>query len=581
MKINKYIIAILTASSLTLTGFGVVGAQAATVNSPAGVHGPWSVNVLTQEGGRRQIESVKVDRDLVAWTEVDDQTGIRYLRVWNGMGSHTLASMMVGDWRGSDYYDAVEGNYDVADGVVVWVANDGYDNEIYAYRNGRVERVTDNSYDDRHPLTSEGRIVWTANMGDVYKLMVSDSHGVRAVDQYHVMNYVLSGSNLYWLNTVAGGDKMFVHRNSGIHTEVLGEAEVRPYDYDYLMTDGKGAVAWEVVYENRGNLGMHVVYGSDTGHKTLKLFERVRWLNEIQVEDVRGTTVLVNSLDVNSMGLNKYYLLHAGMSGEVAVANMRNMGRARFADQMHVRHELHETSSDASTLVVVHDDGSGGSISKDRIRLNMFEASGDTIAAAYHENGGLMLYANREVTRIPTDSHDVTVIRTSGNTTAFIYGEDGERILAVAAPTILVGNAVGTQRVSGRLVTLGFGQAVYLATSEGKRYVFPSEGQFYSWYRDFSSLQVLSAEEIAAMPLSGSVLYPSRTLLKTSSSPAVYAVGSDGRLHWVTDGLVLTMMYGNDWNRQVRDISASFITSYMMGLPVHNQSGYYSIAVTR
>ncbi len=556
---------------------GVGSVSAATVEAPDGIHGPWVVQMLANDSYRGQIESFKVDRDLVAWTERDDATGIRYLRAWDGGDVRLLAALDEQDWRGSDFYHEVEGNYDVADGVVVWTMNDGHDNEIYVYRNGHVERLTDNSYEDIHPITSEGRIVWTADMDFVYKLMVLDSYGLRALDQYHVLNYVLSGNNLYWLNLVAGGDTFYVHRNGGVHTEVLGEAEVRPLDYDYLMTDGNGAVAWEVLDEDRGRFGMNIVYGSDTGHKVYTLIERVRWFNEMRVEDVRANTLLVNVHDVQAKSLSDIYLLHVGGSWEEFVDTVRDMGPARFTEDAHVRHLMPNTSS---PLVVMHDDATGGMISADRIRYEMFDANDGTVAAAYHENGGLMLYANRTVTRILTHGCDVTALATRGNTTAFVYGEAGSQSLAVATPAVLVGNSYGAEHVSGRLVTVGLGQAVYLATEDGERYVFPSEGQFYSWFENFDSLQVLSADELSAMPLAGTVLYPTRTLVKTPSSPKVYAVGADGQLHWVTDGLVLSALYGDDWHREVRDIPASFITAYLMGGSVENTNGYYTFALT-
>ncbi|MFH1047046.1 MAG: hypothetical protein V1738_01985 [Patescibacteria group bacterium] len=574
MNIHKYLIAVSLASSLMLSTFGASVASASTVNAPSGIHGPWAVQVLTVTS---DIESFKVDRNLVAWTERNDALGVRYLRVWDGAKTQLLAAIDIADWSGSDYYPAVEGNYDVADGAVVWTMNDGFDNEIYVYRNGRVERLTDNNYEDKHPITSAGRIVWTADMDYVYKLMVSDSQGVRSLEEYHVMNYVLSGSNLYWLDTVAGGNVMHVYRNGGVFTEVLGEAEVRPYDFDYLLTDGNGAVAWEVLHENWGQFGMNVVYGSDTGRKTDKLFERVRWFNEIRVEDLRGSSVLVNNHDVQSISLADTYLLHSFIGREVTVDTIRAMAKARFSDDAHVRHQTANTSS---PLVVYHNDGTGGLISSDRIRLEMFDANDGTIAAAYNEDGGLMLYKNREVNRIPTYGKDVTSLATRGDTTAFVYGSVGAESLAVATPAVLVGNSVGAVRVAGRLVTAELGQAVYLATADGNRYVFPGEGQFYSWFNNFESLQVISANDLAAMPLVGTVLYPTRTLVKTPSSPRVYAVGADGQLHWVTDGLVLSMLYGDNWNRQVHDLPASFFTSYRLGGPVDNSIGYYSVAIT-
>jgi hypothetical protein len=131
------------------------------------------------------------------------------------------------------------------------------------------------------------------------------------------------------------------------------------------------------------------------------------------------------------------------------------------------------------------------------------------------------------------------------------------------------------------LVKSADNSSVYLATPAGERYIFPAEGQFYSCYENFDSLQTISARDLAAMQLTGSVLYPTRTLIKTPSSPKVYTVGADGQLYWVTDGSVLAVLYGQNWNRLVHDLSESFITSYRFGRSVLNSNDYYSIALTR
>jgi hypothetical protein len=308
------------------------------------------------------------------------------------------------------------------------------------------------------------------------------------------------------------------------------------------------------------------------------VFRRQRWFYEPVLQDVHGGSVLVSVHDVQTTRLqDDVSLLQTNGSWEATVATSNVTYRAQFSDDAHVRHVLPYSSS---PLIVHHEDGFETKISDERIRLNVFDAEDGVIIGGKNEGGGVLIYADRLVTEVPTDA-DVRLVATNGDTAVWVSGTSGNSVLAVATQAILVGNSADTSYVSGRLVKADVSQSVYLATPSGNRYVFPGEGQFYSWFSDFGSLQIVSASELAAMPLKGSVLYPVHTLVKTPSSPEVYTVGTDGTLHWVMDGLVLSALYGNTWNRQVHDLPASFIAAYRVGAPVRDTVGYYTIAIVK
>ncbi|MBU1028908.1 hypothetical protein KKE28_01750 [Patescibacteria group bacterium] len=553
-----------------------------TVNSGSATYGSWVVHDLAVSGSTLgKVESYKVDRDLVVWTEINEYLGRRYLRVWNGATVEQLAAMSISDWgQRSDFYDTVTGQYDVSDGVVVWSQRDGRDLDILVYRNNLIEQLTHNDYDDEHPITSNGRIAWTARMNQVYKLMVSDVFGLRSVAEYHVMNYAFSGDNLFWLNIDRRFNQFRVFCSTGNQTNILSEGEVRPLKYNYFLVNDVGGAAWEVLRSDLGNFGMQLVYSSTDGYSSREIFRRQRWFYDLTVADYREDgTLLVNAHDVQTKNLDNTSLIHTSGSWEATVVTKSVASRAQSTINAIVRHQTPDTSS---PLIVRYDDGFQDFISLERVRHNLFVADGDVIAAAKNENGGLLLYKDRQVTVILTGGRDVKSIVTRGGTTAWTYENvNGMLKLSVATPAILVGNAAGAKFVTGHLVKADGSQSVYLATPAGDRYVFPAEGQFYSWYDSFDSLETISANELAAMPLTGAVLYPVRTLVKTPSSPKVYTVGSDGQLHWVTDGLVLTTLYGQNWNRQVHDLPESFITAYRFGGAVSDSTGYYSVALIR
>ncbi len=141
--------------------------------------------------------------------------------------------------------------------------------------------------------------------------------------------------------------------------------------------------------------------------------------------------------------------------------------------------------------------------------------------------------------------------------------------LAVAAPA---------EAISQRDVLIkapGQESAVYYLANNGKRYVFPNEGTFYSWYKDFSSLIEVPFSELVSYPLGGNVTYRAGyKMIKITTDPKVYAVGRGGVLHWVTSETVARRLYGSDWNKQIHDVPDEFFVNYTVGAPIYTDSDF-------
>src|SRR3989344_2559457 len=76
-------------------------------------------------------------------------------------------------------------------------------------------------------------------------------------------------------------------------------------------------------------------------------------------------------------------------------------------------------------------------------------------------------------------------------------------------------------------------RAVYYLGADGKRYVFPNEKTYKTWYSDFSGVQIVSATELSSYSIGGNATYrPGVKLVKITTDPKVYAVGGNGTLHW-------------------------------------------------
>jgi len=151
----------------------------------------------------------------------------------------------------------------------------------------------------------------------------------------------------------------------------------------------------------------------------------------------------------------------------------------------------------------------------------------------------------------------------------------------VALTTIAWSVGVGTfalpsaasAAVAGDLVKAS-GPAVYYYAADGKRYVFPNEKTYFSWYMDFSSVRTISDSELASIMIGGNVtIRPGTKLVKIQTDPKVYAVTLGGVLHWVESEAIATSLYGSNWASRVVDVPDSFFVNYSIGssvsTPVH------------
>lgn len=149
------------------------------------------------------------------------------------------------------------------------------------------------------------------------------------------------------------------------------------------------------------------------------------------------------------------------------------------------------------------------------------------------------------------------------------------RIILASALCVVASSAVPVPAAaqSGALIK-GPLPAVYYV-DEGKRYVFPNERVFFSWYGGFETVQTVSEAELASYPIGGNVTYkPASKLVKIQSDPRVYAVGAGGRLRWITSEAAASALYGPDWNRKVDDIPDAFFSDYKEGEPVASAADF-------
>lgn len=115
--------------------------------------------------------------------------------------------------------------------------------------------------------------------------------------------------------------------------------------------------------------------------------------------------------------------------------------------------------------------------------------------------------------------------------------------------------------------------AVYYYASNGKRYVFPNEPTYFSWYNDFGSVQTISLEDMSKIPIGGNVTYrPGSYLVKFQTDVKTYLPTKGGVLRWVTSEEIAKSWFGSDWNTaHTHDISEAFFINYTIGEPVYHR----------
>lgn len=112
----------------------------------------------------------------------------------------------------------------------------------------------------------------------------------------------------------------------------------------------------------------------------------------------------------------------------------------------------------------------------------------------------------------------------------------------------------------------GAGSSVYYLDADNKRYVFPTEATYKTWYADFSTVQTINDSELMTYPLGGNVTYrPGIRLIKATTDPKVYAVGRAGLLRWIETEEVARALYGDSWTRMIDDLPDAFFINYRVG----------------
>lgn len=119
--------------------------------------------------------------------------------------------------------------------------------------------------------------------------------------------------------------------------------------------------------------------------------------------------------------------------------------------------------------------------------------------------------------------------------------------------------------------------AVYYYASNGKRYVFPNEKTYFTWYADFSQVRIIPIDQMALIPIGGNITYrPASRLVKFQTDPKTYLPTKGGVLRWAKTEDVVRTWFGSQWNTYIDDISEGFYVNYSFGTPIE---GPYDVSL--
>lgn len=137
-------------------------------------------------------------------------------------------------------------------------------------------------------------------------------------------------------------------------------------------------------------------------------------------------------------------------------------------------------------------------------------------------------------------------------------------------------STVSAKASAGDLIKMNGLSSVYYLGADGKRYVFPNEKTFMSWYGDFSSIVSVPQSELESYPLGGNVVVrPGTKLVKITTNPTVYAVEPNGSLRSIVSEANAISLFGADWAQRVIDVPDAFFTNYVVNSPL--TAGVYPV----
>ena len=152
-------------------------------------------------------------------------------------------------------------------------------------------------------------------------------------------------------------------------------------------------------------------------------------------------------------------------------------------------------------------------------------------------------------------------------------------VASMALP--MVTHATVTNSFNAGSLIKGSRPAVYYFAENGKRYVFPNEKTYFSWYKNFNGVIEIPDNVLSTIPIGGNVTYrPGVKMVKITTDPKVYAVDRGGILRWVATEQLAKTLYNINWANQIDDIPDAFFINYRIGTAINTAEEFTPVDVT-
>ena len=117
----------------------------------------------------------------------------------------------------------------------------------------------------------------------------------------------------------------------------------------------------------------------------------------------------------------------------------------------------------------------------------------------------------------------------------------------------------------GDLIKSSTSPAVYYIGSDNKKHLFINETVYRSWYLDFKNIKIISDHDLAEVATGKEVyIRPGTYLVKSAGNPKVYAVLPGGKLSWIKNEIIATALYGQLWNKKVLVLADDKLAQYAL-----------------
>lgn len=129
--------------------------------------------------------------------------------------------------------------------------------------------------------------------------------------------------------------------------------------------------------------------------------------------------------------------------------------------------------------------------------------------------------------------------------------------------------SANTSAIQPGTLIKGSSQSVYYYGADGKRYVFPNENTYKTWFINFNVVVSIGDQLLGDLPIGGNVTYkPGKRLVKIVSDPKVYYVDVNGTLRHIDSENIAKALYGSTWYKLVDDVPDAFFVNYKLGTPI-------------